>query len=312
MSFAATAALIAAFQALRHTSVWSWHPVARWAVALVLSSAVAGLATAPFAAAHFNRVPHFGLVANLLSVPVMGSLVMPFAVLAAILAPFGLGWVGLRLMEPGISWILGVADRVAGWEGAASHVVMPQPAVLPLFALGGLMIVLWHGAGRWLGAVPLVAAFALWSVAERPALLITEDGGLLGLMTEEGRSLSKARGAGFAASSWLENDGDTASQEVAFQRHGFEGGRWDQSFLLDGRPARHLSGRGAAEKAADLCGDHTLLIVAAAETGATGPCLMIDREMLAVTGPVALFTDADGVRIVPADNGTRLWNRARQ
>ena len=69
---------------------------------------------------------------------------------------------------------------------------------------------------------------------------------------------------------------------------------------------------GAAEKAADLCGDHTLLIVAEAETGATGPCLMIDREMLAVTGPVALFTDADGVRIVPADNGTRLWNRARQ
>jgi competence protein ComEC len=33
---------------------------------LVLSSAVAGLATAPFAAAHFNRIAVYGLVANLL------------------------------------------------------------------------------------------------------------------------------------------------------------------------------------------------------------------------------------------------------
>ncbi|MFD1809236.1 ComEC/Rec2 family competence protein [Gemmobacter lanyuensis] len=47
------------------------------AVTLVLSSAVAGVATAPFGAAHFNRFADFGFVANLLTVPVMGAVVMP-------------------------------------------------------------------------------------------------------------------------------------------------------------------------------------------------------------------------------------------
>ncbi|MFN3146004.1 MAG: ComEC/Rec2 family competence protein [Paracoccaceae bacterium] len=92
----------------------------RWArpvFAVVISSAVAGAATAPVAAAHFNRIADYGLVANLLSVPLMGTVVMPAAVLAAVLAPFGLGWVGLAIMRPPIAWILGVADRVGGPRG---------------------------------------------------------------------------------------------------------------------------------------------------------------------------------------------------
>ena len=46
---------------------------------------MAGAATAPVAAAHFNTLSHFGLIANLLSVPLMGLVVIPGAVLALIL-----------------------------------------------------------------------------------------------------------------------------------------------------------------------------------------------------------------------------------
>jgi competence protein ComEC len=50
---------------------------------------------------------------------------------------------------------------------------------------------------------------------ERPGLLVAGSGGLVGVMTPEGRALSKARGDGFAADSWLENDGDPVGQEAA-------------------------------------------------------------------------------------------------
>jgi competence protein ComEC len=50
---------------------------------------VAGLATAPFSAAHFNQVSHYGLQVNILSLPVMSFLVAPSAVLAMMLMPFG-------------------------------------------------------------------------------------------------------------------------------------------------------------------------------------------------------------------------------
>ena len=43
------------------------------------------LATSPLAAAYFNRSAQYGMVANLLVVPVMGALVMPAGVVAALL-----------------------------------------------------------------------------------------------------------------------------------------------------------------------------------------------------------------------------------
>ncbi|MBT8408343.1 MAG: ComEC family competence protein, partial [Alphaproteobacteria bacterium] len=249
MSFAATTALVAAFGAMRG---WRWQQAlpgwARPVLGLFVSSLVAGLATAPIAAAHFNQVPHYGLIANLVSVPLMGAAIIPAAVLAALLSPFGLEAAGLALMAPGIDWILAVADRIAGLPGALSRIVAPPGAVLPLIALGGLWAVLWRGPARHAGPVAVLAAFALWSQAERPALLISSNGGLLGLLTEEGRALSKPRGDGFTAGIWLENDGDPASQDIAAQRAGIAPGKGDARVTLGPHRITHLTGRGAAER----------------------------------------------------------------
>jgi len=88
MSFAATTALVAVFGFIRDGNIPmgpSWFkPVS----AVFISSAVAGIATAPIGAAHFNAIAQFGLIANPASVPLMGVLVIPAAVLAAVLAPF--------------------------------------------------------------------------------------------------------------------------------------------------------------------------------------------------------------------------------
>ena len=90
--------------------------------AVVVSSLVAGLATAPFAAMHFNQVAHYGLLANVLSVPVMGILVVPAAVVAAVVAPVGLEALPLWAMEHGLRWILTVAQFVSGLDGARGTV----------------------------------------------------------------------------------------------------------------------------------------------------------------------------------------------
>jgi competence protein ComEC len=103
MSFAATAALVAVFTGLRDASWLKARPAwQKWVFALVLSSVVAGLATAPFAAAHFNRIAVFGLIANLLTVPLMGSVIIPGAVVAAMLWPLGLSGVAFAVMEPAL------------------------------------------------------------------------------------------------------------------------------------------------------------------------------------------------------------------
>lgn len=222
MSFSATTALVVVFRALRRFDLTRLPKWTRPILSVILSSFIAGLATAPFAAAHFNQIAHYGLVANLLSVPLMGVLVMPAAVLAVCLVPFGFWGVGLWFMERGLQWILFVAETVAGQSGALSHVVAPDGRVLPVLTFGLLWFVLIRGWGRHLGLAGIVLAGALWQQTERPMLLVADNGGLIGLGGPQGRALSKPTGNSFVAGIWLENDGAPVAQEEAAARGGLQ------------------------------------------------------------------------------------------
>lgn len=308
MSFAATVALVAVFHALRDVTR---DRVPRWArggLAVVMSSLVAGLATAPFAAAHFNQISHFGLIANLVSVPLMGALIMPAAVLAACLAPLGLAWVGLMVMGWGLRWILWVAETVAGWDGAVSHVHSPGPWALPAFAVGALLVILWQGRARAWGVPVMACALVMWTQATRPPVLIAESGGLIGVMTTEGRALSRGSGDGFVAGVWLENDGAPVLQEVAGSRPGID---------RDGRVFRaqlgswtivQVAGKTALAELAG-CGGADILVSNQWDIGPR-PCLVLDATALRGTGAVALsLSDAGGLRLhlAMSSSGDRPW-----
>lgn len=312
MSFAATTALVAVFGAMRN---WRGPELPRYlrpVFAVVVSSAVAGAATAPFAAAHFNRVADYGLIANLMSVPLMGLAVMPGAVLAACLAPFGLHGLGLAIMAPAIRWILGVAHWVASIDGAITHVPAPSPVVLPMLSLGALWVILWQG--RWwtrgAGLVPVVAAFIFWAGTDRPDLLISQTGGLIGLMTDKGRALNKGKGEGFAAASWLENDGDAGLQPLAFARGGFDGDKGVLRFQVGTSPFTHLSGRGAAARVEEACDGSAFVVLAAENKLASPACQIVDRNKLKQTGAIAVFSHEGKIKLIAARDvtGNRLWN----
>ncbi|MEJ6398717.1 ComEC/Rec2 family competence protein [Yoonia sp. 208BN28-4] len=300
MSFAATTALVAVFGALRSVDMTRIPKWARPVLSVVISSFVAGLATAPFAAVHFNQIAHYGLIANLLSVPLMGVMVMPAAVLAVCLAPLGLWQIGLTVMGWGLDWILFVARSVAEQEGALGHVVFPMPVVLPLLALGLLFVTLWHGPARWGGVVAASAAFGFWSITERPAVLVADSGGLIGHMTHDGRALSKPRGDGFVAGVWLENDGWPVAQETAHERDGII--RAGRVATLDLGRWRILQTTGKTALAGIAgCGGADVLITNQSDPE-DRPCLAFDIDRLRATGSLAFDL---------ADNGTLVLTTAR-
>lgn len=303
MSFAATTGLVAFFGWLRDANLPRAPNFVKPVLGVILSSAIAGLATAPVGAAHFNTMSHYGLIANLLSVPLMGILVIPAAVVALLLAPFGLEMVGLYPMGMGLRWILGVAHFVTDLDGAQSHVPGPGQWVLPMLALGCLWVMLWQGRSRLAGLAPVALAFLLWAQTERPAVLVADTGGLVGVMTTEGRALSKARGAGFIADNWLENDGDGSDQPTA-------AGRWpgaeDKIRTISAGSVEivHVIGKtGAARMDRCIAGQ---IVVASVPLRLTGPCEVYDSRRLLDTGSLAI---RDG-RIVTAQDlsGRRIWN----
>jgi competence protein ComEC len=309
MSFAATIALIVGFAAL-DGSIYR-ERIPRWLMpvfTLVLSSLIGGLSTAPFAAAHFNRFTDYGLLANLLTVPVMGAVIMPAGAVAALLAPLGLAALPLWVMEQGARWILFVAHEIAGWEGSVTAIPAPGAWVLPLFTLGSIWLILWRGRMQLVGLAPVLAAFALWAMAERPALLVSGDGKLLGLAGPEGRALSAPKGGGFAAENWLQNDGDLMEQDLAAKRPGFDGPKGERWFSLAGLRAVALSGKGAEAKLTEVCRSAILVILSAEATSVPPDCPLIDQEVLSATGPLAVWQVGDALQIEQTKTARRLWS----
>jgi competence protein ComEC len=319
MSFAATVALVAVFAALRDRTKRKqkgkprvragpvWRLVKPLATA-ALCSLVAGLATAPIAAAQFHRVTDYGLLANLLSVPLMGLLVMPAAVLAALLWPLGAEGIGLWAMDLGTRWILGVARVIGGLEDAVRMVPVPPAWVIPVLGLGGLWLALWPGRTRVAGIAAGVVAMLGWIGAERPALLIDRDAALVGLMGPEGRVLSRARGAGYVAAAWLESDGDVAQQAAAAARGGLDVVDGGVRFRFAGSTWLHLRGRAGEGAFAGHCAAGVTIVIDARVPGPPGDCRVLDADALARSGALAVMADG---RMITAQEvaGDRLWTR---
>ena len=302
MSFAATIALILTFgpwQRVAPRLPFWLRPVAM----LFLSSLVAGLATSPIAAAHFNRMAQYGMLANLAAVPVMGSLVMPAGVIAALLAPLGLAQPALWVMGMGTRWMLAVAEWVAGLGGAVTLLPLPPGAVVPLMCYGAVLAILcWrrplrgaHLAGAAAGMGAMAAAAGLWLTAPRPHLLIAPEGEAAGLMTPAGRAVSKPTGGAFVIGNWLQEDADPAPQADAALRPAWAGERNARfADLPHGWRIWHMTGKGAAERARAACTARAVVVVDDRADIDDPACLLLDLAALRRTGAVALAMTADG------------------
>lgn len=228
MSFAAVCALISAYEALaprlmawrRADGGW-WVWPSAYVGGILLTTLIAGSATAFFTVYHFNRYATFSLLGNLLAVPIVGFWVMPAMLLALVLLPFGLDGFGWWLMGEGIAVVDRVAQTVSTLPGAAIDMPAMPISALILFALGGLWLCLWRRRWRLLGLAGMAAALLVYALHRPPDLLIDGSGRLAAVRAADGRLLfppqgggkelretwAKLAGQGQATPAWSEADG---------------------------------------------------------------------------------------------------------
>ncbi len=218
MSFAATIALVSAY------AFWSrwrtdrerlfigrkpaWLKVAEMMGAVIggviTTSLIGGLSTAIYSAEHFHRVTTYGLFANLAAMPLMSLIVMPFALIAMLLLPFGLDAPFLKIMGYGMALVIEVANEVASWGGSAAT-GRPHGWFIGLASVGFLLLTLLRSKLALLGIPFLLFAFGVSAVTayrDLPDLLIHEDGDLVALLEDGKVSTTKARPQGFVYGQW--------------------------------------------------------------------------------------------------------------
>ncbi|MBI3505726.1 MAG: ComEC/Rec2 family competence protein [Proteobacteria bacterium] len=221
MSFAAVAALVAAFEVANGPLARARAgagPVGRaavWLGATVLTSLVAGFASAPFALYHFNRFSSFGLIANLLAVPLTGLWIMPWAIATGLLLPFGLEAWALVPMGWGLDGLLWIARLVAGWDGAVALFPSMPAWGIAVLALGLFWLCAWRTPVRLAGVAAIAAGLASIATSVPPDILVSGDGRLIAVRDAGGRLvLSTGGGDRFARETWLRRDGIADPPEI--------------------------------------------------------------------------------------------------
>ncbi|MEM9716409.1 MAG: ComEC/Rec2 family competence protein, partial [Pseudomonadota bacterium] len=300
MSFAATSALIAGFEALRNVLHRQKVFLLKEGSALFLSSFLAGAATAPIAAFHFNRIALYGLPANLMTVPLMGLVIVPFLMLGAVFDIIGLGWLFFMPVEWAITWILEVAYRIAAQNGSVLSIGSTPISALVALVVFWSVFLFWKGTLRWIALATCIPPLLFWGSAERPDILVSARSGAVGISVEETRIVNKERAGRFEITQWLENDGSHLDQEDAFARWPAENPAiFDEKILV-------YSG---SKKPTDWlpCSAGTLVIAPKLDVSLRGECQQITAHSFKGASAFQIYLKEKGAEIAPVSGSGRLW-----
>ena len=223
MSFAASFALIAAYEVLPRfydngSSLFKKFSV--YLVGIVGSSIIAGLAIAPFAIYHFGTYANYGLLANIIAIPLTSFVVMPFGILSLLLMPFGLEGLFLAPMSLGLEIITSHASYVSGLESSSILVRKPCSLTISIFTLSLLWLMIWRTKVRLLSLpILFLSLFFILSPAPTPNILIDESGKLFALKGGNGDLIFSTRAkARYAREQWLSVNAQEESPKIKYNK----------------------------------------------------------------------------------------------
>ncbi|HVZ09996.1 ComEC/Rec2 family competence protein [Rhodopila sp.] len=318
MSFSAVLALIAGYEALRpwlcrlHGS--RARRFAGHLVALGLTSALAGTASAPYGAYHFGHGQLYFILANMVAVPLAAFWVMPAGLIALTLMPVHLEAVALVPMGWGTELILWVARATAALPAATFAVPHMPLWGLCVFSVGLAWTGLWRTRMRLLG-VPIMAAGLVSPLFTRlPDLLVSADARLIGVRVGSTLYLQQVQsGSRFTRDAWAQYWSATAVVPMPTRGDAADGAiRCDDGACLlrpDARRRGALLARGDPHP--PFCRDAAVVVSA---EPARGLCpkpwpMLVDRFTVWRDGSAAIWLGPTGARVLTdrAERGDRPW-----
>ncbi|MBV6632591.1 MAG: ComEC/Rec2 family competence protein [Alphaproteobacteria bacterium] len=322
MSFAAVVGLIATYQALKRRGLFSptgadrrlRTRVSRFLLGLMLTTIIASAATAPFAIWHFQHAATFGLIGNLVGVPLASMWIIPLGLVSLIAMPFGVADWPLLAMGSGIDLMLVMAADIAALPYAALDTPALTPWLFGVMAIGVIMCLARLLPWVWLaaGVITLTIGFGAWE--PHPVLLARSDGDLIGVHVNqagEGRYLllSRTRRDRFTADQWRRH---LAGPEVQAWRDSED----MDGFQCDGDGCLVAQGLSVALTPGGLAEDcgraEVILLPFHSHRSSCAASTVIDRWDLRDSGGLAIFLDEKtgrySIENIAEKLGSRPWS----
>ncbi len=314
MSFGAVAAMMALVPLMQLKPAASGAPATvlkrgfRWAgramLALVTTTLVASLATAPFAAYHFQALNPYGLIGNALALPLVSIVVMPSAVLGVLAYPFGLDRPVWQVMGAAVEQVLAVSAWVGSFSGSTVVVPALSTGALVFLSLGLLILTIPASSLRWMALVPAGMGLAFTTAPDRYDIFIDREGAGAAIRGAQGRLALVGRPSDFVAEQWLRADGDArAADDASLRREARCGNVACVVVAADGRQIAFVQDFAAFE---EDCRRANLIVTRLQAPPACRQPFVLDGEALKERGAATLRYSPNAIEITSVRKGREV------
>lgn len=316
MSFAATLAIICFSESfapyLYRRGNFGWRKIYNHGLSIIFTSLVATLATAPFVLYNFNRLASFGLISNIIVVPLATFIIMPGLVISLLLMPLGLQWLGYIPVKFGIDIMLRLAAWVVSLPYASLHLPAPSDAGLIISAAGLLWICLIRQRWRLFGIPVMIMGLATMLLHTPPDMLISHDMRQVMARLPDGRyTLLKGSAHSFTAQNWLRAEGQ--DEAVPLKDSAVECDREICDYQIGAHHILIIKTKWDGGRAGEVaCASNADILVAwqyLHREDCLGPVQFIGRGELEAYGAHELWLKPGEIKItrVRQNPGQRLW-----
>jgi len=256
------------------------------ALGVVLATFVASLATAPFAAYHFQTANPFGLLGNALTLPLISIVVMPAAVIGVLALPFGLDRPVWEIMGFAVDRVLKVSGWVADFDGSTLVVPAFGPGTLALFIAALIVATVLVSPLRWAAVMAGAAALALAGTPERQDVFVDRTVAGAVVRGREGRLVVVGKPSSFVVEQWLKADGDGRAADDESVRTGARCDRLGCTVVTaDGRVVAFVLDRAAFP---EDCSRAAIVLSRLYAPATCSAAVVIDRRVLDAHGAIAI------------------------
>ncbi len=213
--------------------VWLWcdvrpkmprNKIARIIVAAALTSITATIFTAPFVIAHFGQLPMYGLIGNLILLPIFSVLIMPLVMIGTITAIFGGAWL-LTLAHTIYNFTFTIAQHIANMPFATMTTPHISGFAMCFMILGFLSLVLIRPLkikiNYLLCGLFITTGIVIIAATPRAIFYATHDHELVGFVENGKLTFNKSRAANhyFAFDTWKQLNGEEIGTPNKRRKH---------------------------------------------------------------------------------------------
>ena len=203
LSFAAIFGLIWFFDGKKFDSKTRIAKIKNGIYATIMTTIVATIFTMPFIATHFNLVPMYGLIGNLILLPIFSVAIMPLVLIGTVCAMFH-GHLLLNVAMSIYNFAFMIANKIVALP--MSNIVMPHipTNAFVFFVIGLVFLILiknvsdsrfwfYRHANYLLCGICATIGIIIVAVRETPVFYATSDHELIGMVYDGKLEFNKAR-----------------------------------------------------------------------------------------------------------------------